>query len=307
MKKIILFILIFIVIVISCLGLYFLNKNNNKVITKTEKKINILLNKQTYKDKVEEINNCLYKRFIPSFDNGYDFTNDMTYNDKIYHKIITEYDEYIIYKDRWNSILDMDKQDFENYFMVITAIENVSMKNLTISNIYNENKILYIDMDESENDNSEETCISIIIPKEMKNENIEIRDMRKVREEAKTPESIYGWKNESTEGLTEITENEAVEIAKEYAKSLVNSNSLCGKYLEGYTKLYEVVLTQKAPNNYWLIEDGILERQLINANYERKVYEVTLVRDDDDVEMERAYFYVDVFTGEVIGGLERGD
>ena len=104
-----------------------------------------------------------------------------------------------------------------------------------------------------------------------------------------------------------ISQDEAVRIAKKYAQSLVNSDSLEGQYLEKYTKLYEVTLTEKSPNNYWLITDGIIEREYKFASFTRKVYEVTLVPYDDDVEMDRAYFYVDAYIGKVIGGMEASD
>ena len=56
-----------------------------------------------------------------------------------------------------------------------------------------------------------------------------------------------------------------------------------------------------------MIEDGIIERQLEVADFTRTVYEVILVKPDDDLEIERAFFYVDVYTGEVIAGMEMSD
>lgn len=310
MKKTCIYIIMILLIIgLFYLGLYFFRKNDNDTISNNKTKIDTILEEQATSKNLEVLNDCIYRQFIPLFtDKYYNYGYDMIFKDKIYHKVIIDYDEYLIYKDRWNSILDMTEKDFKNYFMVITAVENVSMIGLTISDIYNKDGILYIDMDEGEVYYDDATCISIVIPNEMKSENIETRDMRKVREqEEKNPENIYGWKNESIEGLSMITENKAVEIAKEYAQTLLKSNSLAGQYLEKYTKLYEVTLTQRAPNNYWLIEDGIIERNYVTASYERTVYEVILVRYDDEVEMDRAFFYVDAYTREVIGGMEKGD
>ena len=78
-------------------------------------------------------------------------------------------------------------------------------------------------------------------------------------------------------------------------------------YLNNYTKVYEVNKTETRPNNFWVIEDGIIERQLEVADFTRTVYEVILVKPDDDLEIERAFFYVDVYTGEVIAGMEMSD
>ena len=43
------------------------------------------------------------------------------------------------------------------------------------------------------------------------------------------------------------------------------------------------------------------------ANFERDVYEVILVAEDDEMEIERAIFDVDAYTGQVIGGRQMGD
>lgn len=266
---------------------------------------------ETSNKNIKELNGCKYKHFKPSFNKDgkgpdtYDFTQDMEYKDKFYHKIISDYDEYLIYKTRWNDICYMDEQDFENSFMVITAIENTSMLGLDIYEIHKDDNILYIDFGVSKEEyDKNETCNSIIIPNSLKCESIELRDLRKIEE---TAEYIYGWKDESTEGMEMISEDIAVKIAKDYAKSLVNSNSLLGQWIEKYTKLYEVSLTRKHPNNYWLLsEDDSITKHLV-ANYERTVYEVILVPYDDEVEIERAHFYVDAYTGEVIGGTQTGD
>ncbi len=103
-----------------------------------------------------------------------------------------------------------------------------------------------------------------------------------------------------------ISEDVAVRIAKDYASNLVNTDSLLGEWLEKYTKLYKVTLTQKAPNNYWLLKKDDTIKHLV-ASYERDVYEVILVPYDDEVEIERAHFYVDAYTGKVIGGTQTGD
>lgn len=279
-----------------------LNNTVNNDVTSDRKNIE--------NSKLKTTNGCKYKHFKPSFnENGYgpdtyDFTQDMEYKDKFYHKIISNYDEYMIYKNRWNDICDMDEQDFENNFMIITAIENTSMLGLDIYEIHKDENILYIDFDVSkENYDNNETCNSIIIPNSLKCDIVEVRDLRKIDE---TPEYIYGWKNESTEGMEMIPEDTAVKIAKEYAKNLPNSDSLLGQWLEKYTKVHDVSLTKKRPNNYWLLKKDDTEKHLV-ASYERTVYEVVLVPYDDEVEIERAHFYVDAYTGKVIGGMQTGD
>ena len=43
------------------------------------------------------------------------------------------------------------------------------------------------------------------------------------------------------------------------------------------------------------------------ADFERDVYEVILVSEDDELEVMRAFFYVDLYTNEVIAGREMAD
>ena len=117
----------------------------------------------------------------------------------------------------------------------------------------------------------------------------------------------YYWENTSTEGFKKITEEQAIETAKRYAKDLGNSDSLVGKYLKDYNKVFSVNEKRCKPNNYWYITEGILERQLETADFERDVYEIILVSEHDEMEIERAYFYVDVYTNCVIAGHYTSD
>lgn len=77
--------------------------------------------------------------------------------------------------------------------------------------------------------------------------------------------------------------------------------------METYTKLYEVNLTEVRPNNYWYITSGVIERQLVYASFKRTAYEVILLDKYDQLEVERAFFYVDAYTGQVIAGNQMSD
>lgn len=208
-------------------------------------------------------------------------------------------------KNNDNDVCDMKEADFENNFMIVTAIENTSMVGLTLSDIYNNEDRLIIELNkfpEGEDFEEKHTAISIVIPRTMNKENILVNDMRN-----RASENPYGWTNTSIKGLEKITENQAIETAKQYAKDLTNSKSLAGQYLKDYTKVYSIELTKRKPNNYWLITEGIITRQLKQANYERDVYEVVLVSEYDELEIERAFFYVDAYANTVIAGDEKAD
>ena len=261
-------------------------------------------NLKSYRDE-KNIKDCYYKHFTITFNNGFDLTKNMIYKDKIYHMVIDNYQEYTTFKDNDNDVCEMEEADFENNFMIITAIENTSMVGLTVYDIYNNDDKLIIELNnfpKNEEFDEKHTAISIVIPKSMKKENILVKDMRNA-----TKENEYGWTNTSIKGLEKITENQAVETAKQYAKDLVNSKSIAGQYLKDYTKVYSIEMKVAKPNNYWLISEGIISRKFKSASFERDVYEVVLVSEHDELEIERAIFYVDAYTNSVIGGNQTSD
>lgn len=156
--------IISIIIIIVGILLFFTQNTNSKIIDEEQNSTQNI--KETSK-KYE------YKTFKPSFKktsestyDDYDFTQDMTYKDNIYYKKINNYEEYSEVKSRWDNILNMNKEDFENNFMVITAIENTSMLGLTIDKIDTDDKGLYISLihyEDGVNFDENETCISIKI------------------------------------------------------------------------------------------------------------------------------------------------
>lgn len=253
-----------------------------------------------------ELNNqkYRYKHFMISFDNGFDRVRNMEYKDKIYHLALDNYQDYLNFKNNNNDVLEMTEEDFKNNFMIITDIENVSMLGLTLQSFYNTENELIIELNsypEGIEYNEKESAISIMIPREMKRDIILKNDMRD------DSDNSYNWKNTSNKGLTPITEKQAIDTAISFAKILETSNSLTGKYLRNFNKVFEINLTKCKPNNYWLITEGILERNLRMADFERDAYEVILVAEDDELEIMRAFFYVDLYTNEVIAGREMAD
>lgn len=137
----------------------------------------------------DEIPKYEFRTFKPSFKStsdrdydDYDFTQDMTYMDKIYYKKINTYDEYEKEKAMWKDIIDMTESDFKDNFMVITAIENTSMLGLTVEKLEADNNNLYISLihypDGVEYDENQ-TCISYKISRELERDNIYVvRNLR---------------------------------------------------------------------------------------------------------------------------------
>ncbi len=107
----------------------------------------------------------------------YDYVQDMTYQNGVYYRTVMNYEEYKQCLDRWDNLVEMTEEDFENYFVVITAGENYSTIGLYVSNVTTDDSTLYIDLSKKNSDNEEEnqtTITSTKIPIEQNRDNIVI-------------------------------------------------------------------------------------------------------------------------------------
>ena len=195
--------IISIIIIIIGILLFFTQNTNSKIIAEEEKST----------QNIEEISKKYeYKAFKPSFKktsesiyDDYDFTQDMIYKDNIYYKKINNYEEYSKVKSRWNNILDMNKEDFKNAFMVITAIENTSMVGMTIDKIDTDDKGLYISLihyEDGVNFDKNETCISIKISRDLEKENIYVTRNLRDNEKDMSEEMQLAEKDVASENLS---------------------------------------------------------------------------------------------------------
>ena len=170
--------IILVITIIICTFIFFKTNNSQENNSMNGNRVNsnesIIANKE---------NKYEYKAFKPRFynspsdtgANNYDFTHDMTYSNKIYYRKLNSYEEYKEVKTRWNDIIDMKEDDFQNNFMVITAIENTSMLGLTLDSIDTDDNNTYISLihfKEGEEFDKDETCISCKISRELERDNI---------------------------------------------------------------------------------------------------------------------------------------
>lgn len=270
--------IISICIIIVIGTIFFIHNNNNETISnlgKTQNKIN-------YE----------YKLFKPTFKTSensqyddYDFTQDMTYqqNENIYYRKIDNYKDYIVVKNRWNDILDMNENDFKDNFMVISAIENTSMIGLTVDEIENDNNYLYISLIKDERFKAQEdikqykqnyneyenTCISYILPKTMEKKNIVVT--RNLRNDEK---NYYTQMQ-----LAEHTQNDyEANYSFEYKDKKYNQLSSTMKPIEQDWKdmIYNnFVITKDMPNidfsNWKALGDGFYSLQVTKYSEYRKL------------------------------------
>ncbi len=102
----------------------------------------------------------------------YYYGNDFSFYNNIYYKVITDYKEYLTYKNYYQEIIFMAEKDFNTNFIVLTITENESTKNLEFQNINSDDTTLYIGLDKSTN--NPKRGISIKIDKSLLRENIDV-------------------------------------------------------------------------------------------------------------------------------------
>ena len=158
-KKIIVIFILFIIVLISVfLILSFPKSSNNDTMIETDATKN------------DEKNSYQFNVFKPT--HFIDPTYRFEYQDGIYYEKITDFEEYSEIKKSWTNMLDMSEDDFNNNFMIITTIENISMLGLTLDKVETSENTIYVSLIKDEETNEENTAISIILPKSMDRENI---------------------------------------------------------------------------------------------------------------------------------------
>ena len=103
----------------------------------------------------------------------------------------------------------------------------------------------------------------------------------------------YYFDNSSTEGLTPISQEKAIEVWNEYRKNVILDN------LDMY-KVKSVTTGKVKPTNYFT--SGATSK-IKTADYEREAY---IIYCSDDGDLSNITGYVDMYTGKVIGGYYGG-
>ena len=117
----------------------------------------------------------IQKETKTDFSNYDDYSEDMGISDGVYYKKITSYQTYLSDLKKWNDLVEMKEDDFNNYFVVVVAGENYNTTGLYISDILVDEENLYIDLNKKDKwDGS--TVISAKIEKDLYRENIVVRN-----------------------------------------------------------------------------------------------------------------------------------
>lgn len=105
---------------------------------------------------------------------GYDYNQNMIYDNSMYYKKIYTYEEYLEAQKIWNNLVDMQERDFENSFVIILAGENYNTTGLYISNIYVKNEELCIELRKKDYWDINETVISVEVSRDLDREEVNI-------------------------------------------------------------------------------------------------------------------------------------
>lgn len=101
----------------------------------------------------------------------------MKYQNEFYYKKINNYKDYMKCKEKLSGLIDIKESDFENYFMIIILSENTDIPGIKITQITNDEKTLYIEVDKNSNEdyiNNNKYLVSSMVSKENEKENIVI-------------------------------------------------------------------------------------------------------------------------------------
>lgn len=173
--------------------------------------------------------------------------------------------------------------------VVITNLENNEKQNIGIT--YKEN--LQND-DNNSNASSDNTTTK---------NNISSSSNKTITEQTntqKTNDEVYGWKNESIEGKRAISKEEAIQIWKNNILNLGKNNNIIN--YKDYTVMLNISQVEVKPNSQFTQTDILPERQ---ASFTRQAWKIETAENTDALQMLDVY--IDMYTGEIIGGRIYGD
>lgn len=211
--------------------------------------------------------------------------NDMIWNksSRLYHKIITDMEDYKKYKSRVKELPDMVEEDFNESFLIVIANENIRQKHekdLTISEVTADETTTHIIMKQKENPNySNEGCIwYAIVDKSLLRNNADVK--------IKQP-------NISSEKFTKL-EDLSYDYSKEEAIYdgciVTENNKVISDNLELLDKFIEK--TGNGENDFIRIYRKYNEEvTIIDVNFENETYYECIDVTRTNEQRENKYYY----------------
>ena len=137
-------------------------------------------------------------------------------NQETYYKKISSYEEYLKYKVKWPSIIEMTKEEFEDNFLIV-IIASWRMPGISIANISADDNTLYVELQSNVTDEEikkEEYMVSAMVLKELDRDNISVKEI------------VKKIKSDKYEKLENLPSDYNLENAKQDRCVIVNNNQI---------------------------------------------------------------------------------
>lgn len=250
----------------------------------------ILTTSVVFADDIQKI----YENFISQknkisnteyYESDYRFYEDMGYEHGIYYKKINNFEEYMKYKNMWSDLLDMSEEDFINNFMIITAAENYESINLEISDIYTDDKNIYIEFGKTNSNYDSNVIIGTKLSKDFDRENIKIRYKKDLA-------IVDGSYTKITDIPSDYSPEQAIEdgcLVLNNSNIISNNKEIIGKFIENCKNGVECNI-----RIYTKVDE---EREITDIQFTNNKYKVNrvLLADTTDLYSEE-YMYFKDFT-----------
>lgn len=142
-----------------------------------------------------------------------------------YYTIITNYEDYLKYKEKFNDMNNLKEVDFEENFIILISTRITNISKISIVNISEDENTLYIDLNRDNSNNKAKTLHTLIFSKEQYKENIKVR-------------RVYEKIKETNISLEDLPKDYSIEQAISDGCIVLNEGKLVS---ENEKKIYEFI------------------------------------------------------------------
>ena len=111
---------------------------------------------------------------------SYDYKEDMEYMNRFYYKKITNFNDYLKYKENMSNLIEMTEEDFKDNFLLIIISTSPYMPGIYVSNIETDDKILYVELDRDNENESQKEILSVKISNTLDRDEIHVDRAKKI-------------------------------------------------------------------------------------------------------------------------------
>ena len=99
---------------------------------------------------------------------------------RFYYKKITNFSDYLKYKEKMSNLIEMTEEDFKDNFLLIIISTSPYMPGIYVSNIETDDNILYVEIDRDNERERQKEILSVKISNELDREYINVDRMKKI-------------------------------------------------------------------------------------------------------------------------------